>query len=416
MKAHSNQAKQQVASTNSATVRPYTQEQETNEIWSVTNTKFRAVLIILGGLLLLAAVLIVPWLLRPFTADVIYVRPVAVGNGTGTSWAHATTLRDALQNRAHARDEIWIAVGVHYPTLPRDLTTVTSAERDTSFVVRSRVALYGGFAGHETDRSQRDPETHLTVLSGDIDQNGVLDAGNSRTVVDLSGTDALTVLDGITITGGNSSTGGSGILNIGGSPHVTNVVVKGNTDFDSGSVYNSDNGNPTFTNVTIRDNDGFGMINIDSDFTFRGGTIKANRFYGVNIIGLSNPTFTNVDISDNLGGVYILNILREGTSNPTFTDVTISNNRGRGVYIEGPNNTSFTNVTINDNGSHGLFISHGSNVVFTTGVISGNGGQGVFNSSSVQSVFVNVHITDNAAGAIINNTDMSFHNTSATDN
>lgn len=358
MKIYSSQVTQYVQST--------VQGQGTQATWLVTNTKARIALIILGGLLLLTAVLIVPWLLHRFTTDIIYVRPVAVGNGTGTSWAHATTLRDALQNRAHARDEIWIAAGIHYPILPQNLTTVTSDERDTSFVVRSRVALYGGFVGNETQRDQRNPATHQTVLSGDIDQNGMLDTGNTRNVVDLSGTNATTVLDGLTIMGGNSNTGGSGILNIGGSPNVTNVVIKGNTALDGGSVYNGDNGNPIFTNVTIRDNEGFGMMNKDS--------------------------------------------------NSTFIDGTISNNRGRGVYIEGDSSASFINVTINENADHGVFIFRDGRVIFTNGVISSNGGKGVFNSSFAQSVFTNVHITDNDAGAIINNTDISFHNTSTTDN
>lgn len=304
-----------------------------------TGMRARAPLVgLVTAILLLAAMLTFPWLLRAFTAEIIYVRPVATGAGNGSSWADATTLRDALQHRARAQDEVWVAAGTHYPVVTRDPAAVTGDERSIRFMVSGGVALYGGFAGTETTRDQRDPAAHLTVLSGDIDQNNELDAGNSRTVLDVSGTNATTVLDGFTITGGNAdgafsdpplpSNAGGGVFNIGGSPTMTNVRIVGNRANDfGGGIYSAASR---------------GIWNTTSQSD--GGDC-------VPIAGASSATFTNVTITGDQGEqgggeVYAIN-----GSGPTLTNVTISGNQateGGGVYNFGSSPT-FTNVTISGN-------------------------------------------------------------------
>lgn len=314
----------------------------------ITDVRMRVPLVVLGVLLILAAIFFLPGLLRTYTAEIIYVRPVATGAGNGTSWDDATTLQDALQHRARTRDEVWIAAGTHYPVVPVDLAAVTEEEREISFVVRNGVALYGGFAGSETAHDQRDPAANLTVLSGDIDQNDELDAGNSWTVVNLSGKDATTVLDGLTITGGNADSVlsrdlsdlpanvGGGIFIIGGSPTLTNVQIVGNAAERGGGVYideedgrRSTASRPTFTAVSINNNAGLD---------------------GVFIAGASSPTFTNVTISNNGG----MGVDHEGPSSPTFTDVTISANRGAGMSIDQESSPTCTDVIIRDNGGVGV--------------------------------------------------------------
>jgi len=90
-----------------------------------------------------------------------HVRSDAGGANTGQSWADAfTDLHDAL-TAAQPGDEIWIAAGVYTP----DRGT---GDRAMTFRLASGVGHYGGFAGWETSREQRDWLTNETILSGDL--------------------------------------------------------------------------------------------------------------------------------------------------------------------------------------------------------------------------------------------------------
>ena len=114
---------------------------------------------------------------------------------------------------ASSGDEIWVGEGVYTPDLGPG-----QADNDptSTFALKSGVALYGGFAGTETVREQRDWDEHLTVLSGDIDGNDSTDpAGVVTTTAGITGTNSYHVvtgsgvtetakLDGFTITAGQA--------------------------------------------------------------------------------------------------------------------------------------------------------------------------------------------------------------------
>jgi hypothetical protein len=84
-------------------------------------------------------------------------------------------------------------------------------DRTATFQLKEGVAVFGGFAGTETARDQRDPAANVTILSGDLngddDNSNVIyneptRADNSYHVV--TGADNAT-LDGFTITAGNAN-------------------------------------------------------------------------------------------------------------------------------------------------------------------------------------------------------------------
>src|SRR6056297_893165 len=128
--------------------------------------------------------------------SIIYVDVSASGNNDGTTWSDAyNDMQDALTN-ASMGDTIWVAQGTYLPT--------ATADRTIYFEIPDGVSVYGGFAGSEIQKDQRDWEDNATILSGDI---GTVDdsTDNSYHVVWFDHVTAQTVLDGFTITRGNAS-------------------------------------------------------------------------------------------------------------------------------------------------------------------------------------------------------------------
>jgi len=293
---------------------------------------------------------------------VCYVNPNATGLNNGTSWTDAwTNLQLALLDPSCA--EIWVAKGVYKPTLIFPDSTI-------SFNVQPGTAIYGGFAGNETDRDSRNPAANPTILSGDIDNNDANAGGseidefsvdivgnNSFRVVTIDGSLGIpatssTVLDGFIITGGDAqqpkSHGiGAGLYcngsSAGGmcSPTLTNLVFSGNAAFDGSAIYNdaTDGGtaSPTLEKIVFRGNN---------------GTVLKNWAY----MGTTNPKLLNVTFTEN-DGTGISNESIGGQANPTLERVTFSENFGANgggfenyaTGLGGIASPSLTNVTFFDN-------------------------------------------------------------------
>ena len=113
--------------------------------------------------------------------------------GTAADWSTPCDLKYAL-SIATSGAEIWAQQGTYY----------TGTIRDDYFSLKNGVAVYGGFVGTETVRTQRNsnPATNGTILSGDF-------AGTPATgddayhVVVGNFVNSNTILDGFTITKGN---------------------------------------------------------------------------------------------------------------------------------------------------------------------------------------------------------------------
>ena len=112
---------------------------------------------------------------------VIYVAPG--GNGEGTSWADPMgNIQQALDSAYASREytEVWVKAGT-YPL-------------ETMITLQDSVALYGGFAGTESDKSEREKASalpwdylHRTVLDGQNRSKQFKTVQVADTVVEIEG-------------------------------------------------------------------------------------------------------------------------------------------------------------------------------------------------------------------------------------
>jgi len=195
----------------------------------------------------------------PLFTPRIFVDINATGANDGSSWADAyTNLETTLANLNGTETEIWIAKGTYTP----DATL-----RTKSFTINgSNLTVYGGFAGTETDLSDRDMSlihtTNETILSGDLLANddttlsytNTTRADNSLRIVQING-DNITI-DGLTISGGHADgTSGEGRFGAAldtddtvGTFTIKNSIIKNNVAWwTAGLSLTSDINNSTMT-------------------------------------------------------------------------------------------------------------------------------------------------------------------------
>ena len=149
---------------------------------------------LIGVALLLLLALTLAVLAAP-AAAVRYVIPGGATSGACASWGAACDLPYAL-GLAASGDELWVKAGTYKPT--------TGSDRSATFQLKNGVSVYGGFAGAETTRDQRNWTANVTILSGDIGTSGNT-SDNVYHVVTGSVTDNTALLDGFTVTGGNAN-------------------------------------------------------------------------------------------------------------------------------------------------------------------------------------------------------------------
>ncbi len=317
---------------------------------------------------ILLIVLVLTGTVLPSQAATIYAAPGGATSGLCGSWTDACELSYALVSAVSGQD-IWVKAGTYTPT---------DTGRSATFQLKSGVAIYGGFTGTETDLSQRNWTTNVTVLSGS--------ATNSYHVVTGANN---AILDGVTVTGGNADgTGfnnfGGGMYNDGSSPTLNNCTFSGNRTTGAGAgIYNNSN-SPVLTNCTFSNNQN----------NYKGGGIFNNY---------SNPTFANCTFSGNMasfgGGIY------NYQSNPTLTDCIFSGNLAPtgGAMYDDLSNTTLTNCTLSGNNamSGGAMYLNATSPVLTNCTLSGNSagsGGGIYNSGGGPTL-INCTLSGNSASS-----------------
>ncbi|MEM8583844.1 MAG: hypothetical protein AAGF87_06225 [Bacteroidota bacterium] len=269
----------------------------------------------------------------PLAASRYYVSPGGTGD-SGSSWADAITLKDALSRCAHG-DEVWVLQGTYLSS--------SSDDRTESFDIPSGVAVYGGFQGFETNINQR-VAGFPTILSGNIGQAGD-ETDNAFTVVSLIDTDESTLLDGLVITGGrsmalsrerNETSAGGGLYIASVSqtsrPYIQNCIFRNNTARYGAGVYvdgTKKGAHPVFYSCHFKGNIA----------SFKGGGL-----YNDGEAGQANPRITACHFEANQAdcGAGITNNGKAGESNPLIVESTFDSNvsmvTGAAIYnVQGQN-------------------------------------------------------------------------------
>lgn len=254
-------------------------------------------------------------LIAQFSQAQIFVNINAAGANDGTSWANSyTNLQDAL-DAATAGEQIWVAAGTYRPEGP--------TPDSSHFIALIPVKLYGGFAGTETLLSQRDLNSNLTILSGDIlndDTQGDFiqnRSDNAHHVLIINAGEIESVIDGFTIKGGTTK------LDI--SSYVLTAADIPYNRWSGGGlhVYKS---TVIARNLIFEDNDG----SRGSGFYAQGGG------HATNSLTLENVIFRNNDGYNGSGGFFA------AVNHLALKDCVFSNNigfQGGGLFLSGSHAT-----------------------------------------------------------------------------
>jgi Secretion system C-terminal sorting domain len=292
-------------------------------------------------------------------------------SGDGTSWATAKKDLQAAINISFVGVQIWVKAGTYLPTHDPFANTAPTDNRDKTFTLKNGVKIYGGFGGSETQLNQRNWQTNITTLSGDL---GVLNSVTDNAyhvviAVAIGGAD----LDGFTITKGyavSTQTSitvssrvierykGGGIYNTGSAANFYNCIIKGNSadctdgnDDAWGAGILNNNCSSIFNNCII---DGNSFLIGGSSFGVFGSGMYMIATSGVCTITecvFVNNTSGSGFIDGSKGGALYLNAGSNTITNCIFYNNTSQN--GAAIYSGGAaaNTSSITNCTFANNTS-----------------------------------------------------------------
>lgn len=257
---------------------------------------------------------------------VVYVKATGDDANDGLTWATPKKrLQAAIDLAAATGSEVWVAKGTY-------LGTSTMA---------FSVAVYGGFNGNETLRSQRDFRNNVTILDGNKGGSVVsFGAGMSSNVI----LDGFTVrngtgtqFSGIPVGGGiymyssdgivrnciviansvaaSGAYGGGGLFIYGSSPTISSNVIRENTStWDGGGIYLYGTNARIASNLVLKNAAG-APYNGGGIFCRYGGspsivnnTITGNTAGGSAAVGSwdsANPSLINNIIAFNTSGLWI---------------------------------------------------------------------------------------------------------------
>lgn len=311
---------------------------------------------------------------------IVYVNKNATGIPIdGTTWSRAyRDLGQALtaSTTISGNVQIWVAAGVYYPT--------TTTNRSISFQIsRANLTVSGGFAGNETNFSQRNLAANEVVLSGNIGSTGT-NADNSLQVVQVNNAavNATTYLTGLRISDANSTTTGGGLVVSAGFLSISDCKFSDNNTSEHGA------------GLFLGGLQGLSNQNIIDRCVFYDN--YANRYGGGAMISVGRSAkFTNCLFYNN-SGIEAGGAIMVGNANAEISNCTFSKNhsstltgiqyyRGSAICFLGTNsnnavhklsnsivvrNTPFNDIQVARPANYGTFshnlfegIGYGANVL-----------------------------------------------------
>ncbi|MEN6358311.1 MAG: Ig-like domain-containing protein [Armatimonadota bacterium] len=246
--------------------------------------------------------------------SLVFVNGNLASSGDGSGWASGKkTITEAL-SMAASGCEVWVIA-------------IPNGYYNERITVPNGVSLYGGFAGTETTRSQRNWNANVTIIDGN----------QAGTVVTLpASATSSTRVDGFTIRNGKATYTGGGIYCTSGSPVIANNTIKMNMAYSEGSTYGGGGiyisaGTPAIYNNKICGNSGCigGGIYCGTSFAqIYNNTIVNNS--GSEGGGISLGSSGSAAISNNIVAFNASGIYKSASGGST----TLRNNclYGNGVY------------------------------------------------------------------------------------
>lgn len=326
-----------------------------------------------------------------YTPPKVYVNLNAKGKNDGTSWKDAYANIQTAIDESEDGSEIWVAKGTYRPSgFPNEsidipLETDPNYPRYRHFMLKNKIAVYGGFDGTEGAREQRNIEKNETILSGDMDDDGEYSENDIFHVIINANLDSSAILDGFTITGGNADLDvdpgtdnheqhGGGIYNhYSSSPEIFNCTFKRNYALISGGGMENRQSGPYLENCTFENN-----------LAFRGGGMNNDNASP----RLYRTVFKNNATVNGYGG----GVFNDAKSRGFFNECTFSGNTSEdGAAMS---NNVFSDVRISD-------------CIFENNIVTRNGGA-ITNSQSKPVIWFSTFKNNKAVsggGAIENYSD-----------
>lgn len=323
-----------------------------------------------------------------------YVKPVATGTGDGSSWENASgnlqNMIDELakNNPQNLPGEVWVAAGTYVP----QVQVISGTTYSASFLMRDGISVYGGFAGDESSKQEREVSkmpwnfVNKTILEGSYYEHSKTSwnesnhkwtlTSDSRHVVFFSplpsegksGFDKSTILNGVTIRGGyaqggegvadfmtdrgagvymginatlekcivteNSSTGNGGAVYMYGGRVMNSLIYNNNADGDGGAVYVDNAGIVLASMLTDNSaNNGSGAYLAHTGNWTDGKPHPEYLILSTSVVS-NNTSRLNGAVYCAKGGVLMQNTITNNDC-PTATDNTSANaSQSGGLYVD----------------------------------------------------------------------------------